>query len=921
VANTIVITDALGTIQWVNTAFAKLTGYLPEEAVGQNPRILKSEKQDEFFYKNLWETIIAGKVWAGEITNRRKDGELYAEEMTISPVRSETGEITNYVAVKQDVTEGRRLDSELRQCQERFRELAENIPEVFYAMALDPLRMTYISPAYDEIWGRPGKELYENPAAWMNAIHPHDQERVRVAFGELLQGNMMDMEYRVVRPDDSIRYAHARAFPVLNAEGKTLRIVGLAQDITKSKLAETAQRESEGKIRLLLESTAEAISGINLHGYCTLCNTTCVRMLGYESSAELLGKNMHTTIHHSHADGTPYPVETCLIFRAFREGTGSHVDNEVLWRKDHSCFPAEYWSYPINHQGKAIGSVVTFLDITDRKKAETELMKAKEAAEVANHAKSEFLANMSHEIRTPMNGIIGMTDLALETELTPEQAEYLYMVKGSADALLTLLNDILDFSKMEAGKLEMDNLNFDLRKSLGEVIKMLALKAQQKALEFIFDVSPDVPVSVIGDPARLRQILVNLVGNAIKFTKEGEIEVDVRIKKQTDKGATLRFSVRDEGIGIPADLQNKIFSAFSQADASTTRQYGGTGLGLTISRQLVGLMGGVLWPESEIGKGSTFFFTIKVGAGVPASPAESRDLNQLAGVPILIVDDNATNRRILEDSVVTWKIKPTIVDSAAAAIRALQRAHSPKNQFSLVLTDGHMPEMDGFGLVERIREDLSLSQVRIVILTSGGKRGDAARCQKLGVAAYLSKPFDRLELREVLLRVLSGDSATAGKRELVTRYTVREQQRSLSFLIAEDDRVNQRLISRLLEKRGHTVVLVENGRDAVDVLEKQRFDIILMDGQMPVMDGFEATKHIREYEKSNGGHTPIIALTALAMKGDEDRCLASSMDGYVTKPIKLEELFSVIEKVIPEITQGVEATNPPSKHSEMPVSK
>ncbi len=921
-ANAIVITDARGNIQWVNPAFSRLTGYSLAEATGQNPRILKSGKQDAAFYQNLWKTILEGKVWAGGIINRKKSGQFYTEEMTISPVRSATGEITNFVAVKQDVTERERLNSALRQSQQQFQELAENIPEVFYVMALDPVRVTYISPAYEEIWGRSGQALYKNPTAWLEAIHQDDQERVKIIFKNLLHGNAMDTEFRVVRPDRTIRYVHARVFPVLNAEGKAHRFVGLSQDITKSKHIEMAQRESEEQVRLLLESTAEAIYGINLEGDCTFCNTTCVRMLGYDSPADLLGKNMHAIMHHSHADGTPYPVEECQIYRAFWKGAGSHVDTEVLWRKDGSSFPAEYWSYPIRREGKAIGSVTTFLDITDRKRAEAELLHAKEAAEVANRSKSEFLANMSHEIRTPMNGIIGMTDLTLETELTAEQAEYLHMVKGSADALLTLLNDILDFSKMEAGKLEMDSLNFDLRKSLGEVVKMLALKAQQKGLEFIFDVSPEVPASVVGDPARVRQILINLVGNAIKFTKKGEIEVGVRVESQSEEeGSILRFSVRDEGIGIPQEIQEKIFDAFSQADTSTTRTYGGTGLGLTISRQLVGLMGGKLWVESKPGKGSTFYFTIQVDEAVAPPHVETHDVKQLVDVPILIVDDNATNRRILEDSVRRWEMRPTIVESGAAAIRALQQAHAAGAPLPLILTDCHMPEMDGFSLIEKIREDSALSAARIVILTSGGRRGDAARCKKLGVAAYLSKPFDRLELRDVLLRVLAGDSAPAGKRELVTRYTALEQQRTLSFLVAEDDRVNQRLITKLLEKRGHSVVLVENGKDAVEAAEKQRFDIILMDGQMPGMDGFEATKRIRQTEKTTGAHIPIIALTALAMKGDEERCLASGMDGYVTKPIKLEELFAVMEKLLPSTNSGAQDSDLQSKQIDQPVHK
>ena len=901
-ANGIVITDAQGTIQWTNAAFTRLTGYSREEALGQNPRILKSGKQDASVYKNLWNTILAGKVWTGEIANRKKDGKLYTEEMTIAPVRSATGEITNFVAIKQDVTERKRVEAALRRSEEQFRDLAESIPEVFFVLTLDPVRMTYISPAYDQIWGRSSQSLYEDPGAWVEPVHPEDREKVGVTFAHSLQGNRIDMEYRVVRPDGSIRNIHARAFPVSNAEGKPSRIVGLAEDITQRKHAEEGRRASEEQVRLLLESTAEAIYGINLEGDCTFCNTSCVRMLGYGSPAEILGKNMHKLIHHSYADGTPYPVERCPIAQAFRVGNGSHVDDEVLWSKDGSCFAAEYWSHPIYRDGKPVGSVVAFLDITRRKRAEAELVKAKAAADAANRAKSEFLANMSHEIRTPMNGIIGMTDLVLETDLSPEQTEYLHMVKGSADSLLTLLNDILDFSKMEAGKLELDNLHFDLRKSLGEVVKTLALRAHQKGLEFIFDVRPEVPITAFGDPARIRQVLVNLVGNAIKFTERGEIEVNVQARAQGVEGTTLGFSARDTGIGIPVNKQQSIFDAFSQADSSTTRKYGGTGLGLTISSQLVSLMGGKIWVESEAGKGSTFYFEIPIGTGPTAPPPGPLDVSQLVGVPLLVVDDNVTNRHIIEDSVNRWGMKPTVVESAAAAIQVLQQARASGAEIPLVLTDAHMPEMDGFGLAERIRQDSLLANVEIVMLTSSGERGDAARCQKLGVAGYLSKPFDRLELREVLLRVLARGPATPGEGTLITRHTVLEQQRSLRFLVAEDDAVNQRLITRLLEKRGHSVVLAQNGREALEALAKQPFDIILMDGQMPEMDGFETTKFIRENERASGAHLPIIALTALAMKGDEERCRACGMDGYVSKPLKVEELFSVIEKVVPDIT-------------------
>jgi PAS domain S-box-containing protein len=692
---------------------------------------------------------------------------------------------------------------------------------------------------------------------------------------------------------------------ILSLAGLVLGALISERDASEQRLS-----QEEARMRLLLESTGEAVYGVDNEGGCTFCNLAMLRLLRLSSQDSVLGRNIHDVIHHTRRDGSPYPRSECGLQKDFQAGRTFHEVDELLWRSDGTSFDAEVWCHPLVQQSQMVGAVVTFVDITERKKEQEILRSAKEDAEAANRAKSEFLANMSHEIRTPMNGIIGMTDLVLDTELNPEQSEYLHMVKGSADSLLALINDILDFSKIEAGKLELDHLNFDLRKSLADVGKIFAIEAHHKGLEFIFDVRPEVPTTVDGDPSRLRQILVNLVGNSIKFTEKGEIEIIVQAVPQGDNGSLLHFSVRDTGIGIPADRQLVIFNAFSQADSSTTRKYGGTGLGLSIAAQLVGLMGGKIWVESEMGKGSTFYFTIQVSPATGTMSDETRDAPHLAGVPILIVTGNATNRRILEDSVLRWKMLPTVVESAAAVLPALQQWRLSNVKLPLVLTDVQLPDMDGFGLVERIRQNPSFAGIRIVILTSGGQRGDAARCQNLGVAAYLSKPFDRLELRDVLLRVLFESPEVLGERTLVTRHTVRENSKSLSFLVAEDNTVNQRLIIRLLEKRGHHVVLARNGREAVEALEKQTFDIVLMDMQMPEMDGFEATKVIRENEKGSGIQVPIIALTAHAMQGDKERCLACGMNGYVSKPIVMEDLFSVIQDVFSEMNRRSDAKDP-----------
>ncbi len=757
--------DLKGRFTFANQAFCGLIHRRYDEIIGKTDFDFFPDELAEKYRRDDERLIRTGELFEDIETHVRDDGKKLYVHVMKTPLLDATGRPVGTQGIFWDVTERKLAELALQESEQRFRQLADHLNEVFWITTADGDQFEYVSPAYEEIWGRSREALMQKPETWNDAIHPEDRQRVRDAFAAQAAKGNFEIRYRIVRPDGSMRWIYDRGYPVRDADNNVYRIAGTAEDVT------------------------------------------------------------------------------------------------------------------------------------DMMAAEAELMRAKDQAESASRAKSAFLANISHEIRTPMNAIIGMTELVLDTPLAPEQREYLRMARESAESLLALINSILDFSKIESGKFELDLQPFDLGQTLGDTLKSLAVRAHVKGVELIYDIDVSVPSDLVGDAGRLRQVLVNLVGNAIKFTDDGEVALEVRVGRREKDRVTLAFAVRDTGIGIPSNKLAQIFEAFEQVDSSTTRRFGGTGLGLAITAKLVEMMSGMIYAESVEGVGSVFRFTADFRICPDAGPAPdwSRSLNN---VRVLAVDDNPTNRRVLQAILERWKMQVTSVECAADALSMLKTADDNGTPFRLLLSDVQMPRMDGFELAKRVKQHPLFRDIPIVMLTSGDHHLDSRRCRDLEVAAYLFKPIKPSELGPVLVRAL-GVTPAAASCEAGDEPEIKLP--SLRILVAEDSLVNRKLAVGLLTRRGHDVLAVENGRLAVEAIARGHFDVVLMDIQMPELDGLEATQTIRsaEAQAGRGEHIPIIALTAHALKSDRDKCLQVGMDGYVCKPVRIRELSAAIAQLVP----------------------
>ncbi len=908
----ITITDLDGNIQVVSPAAYKLFGYEYGKGMLNRP-ILDFLVPEDVERAKADISLMQSGDFKGPVEYRavRADGSLFDIETNAEVICDSEGQPIGMVCIIRDITERKKTSEELQ----KWANIFVNAEWGVSAESAEGYKYELMNPAYAKMHGYSIEEL--QGLSVLNLVAPEVRadlpERIRLIH----ETGHQVFETLHIRKDKSIFPVLIDATAIKDKNGKVLYRAINIQDITERKQSEEVLNVEQILMNNLMNNLPVQIYFKDHKSRFIRINKTQALRLGFDDPAYSIGKTDFDFFSEEHAQQA-YEDEQAII------RTGEPIRKE---EKETYADQPDKWvlttKIPLRDKnGKIIGTFGTSTDITDRKRADEVLLKTNQQleksisqantlaleAEMANIAKSEFLANMSHEIRTPMNGVIGMTGLLLDTNLDEEQQRYAEIIRSSGETLLTLINDILDFSKIEAGKMELEMLNFDLQSLLDDFGSALAIRAQGKGLEFICAADPEVPALLQGDPGRLRQIITNLVGNAIKFTDQGEVAVHVHTVSKSEDEVELLFSIRDTGIGIAADKVDLIFNKFTQADTSTTRQFGGTGLGLAISKQLAELMGGSIGVKSKPGQGSEFWFTVRLKLQPEGSLSKLPAPANLHGVRILVVDDNATNREILYVRMISWGMRPMEKPDGHSAFQAMISAWEENDPFQIAVLDMHMPEMDGAMLAKMIKGDKRLEKTPLVLLTSLGERGEARRFESMGFAGYLVKPLRHTDLFNVLSATLATFSETGAAYQImtenhpiVTRHSAREFQRisidtRKRILLVEDNIINQQVALGFLKKYGLKADAAADGVEALKSLENIPYDLVLMDVQMPVMDGFEATRRIRDIHSKVLNHSiPVIAMTANALQGDREKCLEAGMNDYISKPIEPQRLAEVLE--------------------------
>lgn len=887
------ITNTKGDITLINEKFCQISGYSREELIGKNHRLLNSNYHETSFFQEMYRTVANGDVWHGEICNRTKDGHLYWVESTIMPLKDENGKPQSYIAIRTDISAHKQAQFAMQENKERLELVVAST-----GVGVWDWYMLTGEIDFNERWAAiTGHSLNElkpcTMGVWTSMIHPDDLTLSTQAMEKHFDGE-------TDRYECELRLRHKLGYWIWVFDSGSLverdengfpkRMIGTLLDISERKNAEIKTFEALAQTEATLEATDNGILVTGTRGKVLRNNQRFTEMWGITSN--LINNPDEKALFESLSLQLLEPEKFQQKVEESIEGSESEISG-IFEFKDGRIFELNSRSMKMN--GKLAGRVWSFSDITERKQAELALYEAKETAEIANKTKGEFLANMSHEIRTPMNGVIGMTELLLDNPLEAEQEHRALTIKRSAEALLTIINDILDFSKIEAGKLELESLNFNLGTLIEDVADTLVMRTEEKGLELICSVNPGIPQWYKGDPGRIRQILINLLGNGIKFTSEGEVSVRYELNTAEDGTSLLQFKVKDTGIGLDEEQQKKLFQKFSQADGSTTRKFGGTGLGLAICKQLVEIMGGKVGVESTPGMGSTFWFTLDLEQVEGKTSVQLRDLSDQR---ILLVDDNATNRQVFGEFLQAWNVSFDLVSNAREALELMYAAVEENKSYTIALIDMQMPGMDGIKLGDSIRNDTILSATKLALLTSQGRRGDAKKVHQHGFSAYLSKPFRQTDFYNALLQ-LAGLQEETVSDALITQYTAREQRPSFQAkaLVVDDNNINQMVAKGMLAKFGIDVDIANNGQEAVDKLIKFSYDLVFMDCQMPVMDGYTATQHIRDQQSKVKNHSiPVIAMTANAMLGDREKCINAGMDDFIAKPVDVIKLQKSLEK-------------------------